>query len=614
MRKENSKFLPYYVSEAGAHLVNRDYYAFVELDHFACYVLADGLDSDAEYNTAKSSVTSVLRMFIENPSMGRMSLTKLLVYANAEIKAESKNFNHRASIMIVVTDYTRIRYAQSGNVRFTLLRNGNVAQSSLDQSMASQYLLEDMISRDKVSVNEERNNLYCYLGQPNRDFKPFISKKLLLSEGDIICIYTRGIWENLDESELLDASEESKESKEFVDLIEDLLLTKQPIDLENYTFVSIYVDKIYIESKEKKKTKRLIIIVSILLVVAIIVLFVVLHFVRVARDKQIEATRVLAQNAWSDMGDGNIVGAKDTLKIAYDSARIAGMLEAASYKEYLAITELIDTAESKFSEGSYSDASDAYATAEAKSYNADKFGYDYITKRKQLVEGFLDVMDYISSGDIKMQKEDYSGAYSDYTTGLENASKIYFWTAKEELKPKIDECLAKIKEQDVAKLNKEAEGPEMTGDSYQTAKKYTEALDSYRKASELYAKAGNNDKVAEITTKIQTTIAAQAAEAERVQKEEENRKQQEEADRLAQIELNKQVTISQGKQKEMEGDQYMRNEYYEAAIEAYKKAYDIFLSVNDTALADGVSAKYMEAIAMKNALDPSAVLTVPTGG
>jgi len=323
---------------------------------------------------------------------------------------------------------------------------------------------------------------------------------------------------------------------------------------------------------------------------------------------------VLAQNAWSDMGDGNIVGAKDTLKIAYDSARIAGMLEAASYKEYLAITELIDTAESKFSEGSYSDASDAYATAEAKSYNADKFGYDYITKRKQLVEGFLDVMDYISSGDIKMQKEDYSGAYSDYTTGLENASKIYFWTAKEELKPKIDECLAKIKEQDVAKLNKEAEGPEMTGDSYQTAKKYTEALDSYRKASELYAKAGNNDKVAEITTKIQTTIAAQAAEAERVQKEEENRKQQEEADRLAQIELNKQVTISQGKQKEMEGDQYMRNEYYEAAIEAYKKAYDIFLSVNDTALADGVSAKYMEAIAMKNALDPSAVLTVPTGG
>ncbi|MBA8895164.1 hypothetical protein B0I61_000503 [Clostridium saccharobutylicum] len=41
MRKLNSKFETSFISEEGTYLQNKDYFAFVELDNYACYVIAD---------------------------------------------------------------------------------------------------------------------------------------------------------------------------------------------------------------------------------------------------------------------------------------------------------------------------------------------------------------------------------------------------------------------------------------------------------------------------------------------------------------------------------------------------------------------------------------------
>ena len=54
MRKINSEFLTNFVSEEGSHLQNKDYFAFVELDNYACYVIADGIDKDKEIEHLKA--------------------------------------------------------------------------------------------------------------------------------------------------------------------------------------------------------------------------------------------------------------------------------------------------------------------------------------------------------------------------------------------------------------------------------------------------------------------------------------------------------------------------------------------------------------------------------
>jgi len=59
-----------------------DYFAYAELDNFACYVLADGIEDIADTESAKEAVESIIAKFQEKPSMSKASIHKYLKYAN----------------------------------------------------------------------------------------------------------------------------------------------------------------------------------------------------------------------------------------------------------------------------------------------------------------------------------------------------------------------------------------------------------------------------------------------------------------------------------------------------------------------------------------------------
>ena len=59
MKKINSEFKTANMSEEGQQLSNRDYFGYVEMDDFACYVLSDSLDEDSSTNSAKIVVDSI---------------------------------------------------------------------------------------------------------------------------------------------------------------------------------------------------------------------------------------------------------------------------------------------------------------------------------------------------------------------------------------------------------------------------------------------------------------------------------------------------------------------------------------------------------------------------
>lgn len=156
----------------------------------------------------------------------------------------------------MVTDYAKARYGYAGNTRLRLYREGAVKEQTKDMSLGTQMVKEKDLPEDALSRHEQRNNLYTYLGQ-GKGFRPFVSKKIKLVNGDILTLYSRGIWENLDPGELDDVLSEAKDDpQESLDNIEDLLLSKQPGDLENYTFASIFVDKVFLDPTGSGVSKR----------------------------------------------------------------------------------------------------------------------------------------------------------------------------------------------------------------------------------------------------------------------------------------------------------------------------------------------------------------------
>ena len=80
----------------------------------------------------------------------------------------------------------------------------------------------------------------------------------------------------MDEGELADVfAEAGDEPMEECDKVEDLLLSRQPKNLENYTFAAIYIDKIFTDPNRKKKIKKIILFSVIVLVVILIISLII---------------------------------------------------------------------------------------------------------------------------------------------------------------------------------------------------------------------------------------------------------------------------------------------------------------------------------------------------
>lgn len=268
MRKENSVVRTKFISEAGSQLVNADYFAFVELDNYACYCIADGIDNDRMKESGKLAVTAVIDEFYQRPGIKRSFLKHYLETAHRTLLKESGTVRLEASVLVIVTDYKKVRYANAGNARMYYWRNGKIINQSKDQSLSQNLAERGDIAMDKIEEHEERHNLYCYAGQRG-SFRPDISKKFKMMDGDIISLMTCGIWENTGVAELLDSIEDAKAPEDVCSGMEEIILSQRLRNIQNYTFSCIYVDKVYRnpnKQRNMKIVKRVVIPLCIILV------------------------------------------------------------------------------------------------------------------------------------------------------------------------------------------------------------------------------------------------------------------------------------------------------------------------------------------------------------
>ena len=168
MRKQNSTFKTAFTSEADRNLKNTDSFGYVELDKYACYVIADGIDDQVDATSAKLAVDTIISAFTEAPSIRKSALRRYLRSANEALLTADSRMHLKASITVIVTNYVNMRYGQAGNTRFRLYRDGFLRAQSSDQSLSMDLVAADKLAPDKLAQHQERHNLYCYLGQEER--------------------------------------------------------------------------------------------------------------------------------------------------------------------------------------------------------------------------------------------------------------------------------------------------------------------------------------------------------------------------------------------------------------------------------------------------------------
>ncbi len=455
MRRENAEFHTAFVSEEGTKLLNRDYFAYVELDDFACYVAADSLDDEKEINSAEVVVECVLREFTEHPTMSSFLLQRYIKRAHRELAANRQGMRLRASVAVAVTNYVKYRYITVGNSRFALLRNERILQESKDQSLTENLVEKEEIPRDKAAMHEERNNLYSYLGQNTGRMQIQISRKKKLADGDMFFLYTRGIWENCNNVELLDAAKEVSKPQELADNVEELILSKLQPEVDNYTLAVTFVNKVYLNPKKRWTLKRVLAIVIPVIVVllAIGIALFVRYRIRAGWKADMQQHRNSAEQY---IAYNNYEMAVEEYKQAKE---YADKLKDENAQEEIGdgqlLGEQILLADQSMKDGDYTKAQELYRKAMELAGSNQMAGAGYIEEQLDKIADYQELYELLETAEGKEEYGDYAGAVELYKEAKSKAADLYDQEARAEALEKqrgAEETLEQMRQEELAEL------------------------------------------------------------------------------------------------------------------------------------------------------------------
>jgi len=433
MRKVNSEFQTKYLSEEGQQLSNRDYFGYVEMDDFACYVMADSLDEDMDTNSARIVVESVIRSFGEHPTMKARTLSRYLLRAHKELAGERRGRRLKASAIMVVTDYRKVRSCYAGNSRFYIIRNGRYLVQTKDQSLTQNLIEAEKLPMDQAAIHQERNNLYSYLGIRGTP-KIIASAKTRLENGDILAQLTRGIWENCNDEDLMGIIKDAAEPKDILERVEDQVLERQKEkqQIDNYSLAVTVVTKVYEPPKKKISIRQIVMIaLPVLLVVGMLSVTLYIRY-RSIKSKEtsllqyMESGEAYLRYDNYKKASGEYTEAK---KLASDLKRQEDLAEA---DQYLKLAEQINLADEAMLAGEYAKAQDLYLSARELSVKAGNVGKKYIESQLEKARAYMEVYDWLSIGEIKEGYGDLEGAIEAYKQAREKATALYDKQSKED--------------------------------------------------------------------------------------------------------------------------------------------------------------------------------------
>ena len=558
MRRENAGFRTAFVSEEGTKLLNRDYFAYVEMDDYACYVAADSLDDEKDENSAQIVVECILREFTEHPAMHSFSLKKMVRKAHRELIGNKQGLRLRASVAVVVTNYVKCRYLTVGNTRFALLRNDRILYESKDQSLTENLVERETIPRDKAALHEERNNLYSYLGQVNGRMQIQVSRKRKLVNGDVLLLYTRGIWENCDYVDLKDAAKEVSTPQEMADNLEELILSGQKEELDNYTLAVTFVDKVYLNPKKRwtlKKVLAIVIPVMVVLLVLGITLFV-RYRIRAGRKRDmLQHMETADQYAAYENYEPAVEEYKQSGELA-KKLKDKESQEEAENRRLLA--EQILLADQAMEKGDYSKALELYGKALELSGQCGGTGSEHIREQLDKIAKYQELYELLESAENKETYGDYAGAAELYKKAKGIASGLYDQDARKEALDKqraAEEALEKLRQEQMAELEekirksiedekvaqeladqelmndkKNALELESKGNELMNQEDYVSAIPYFETAMSMYENLGMEERAAVLAEQIEACKKL-AEEAKR--KAAEEAEKQSEADKAA---------------------------------------------------------------------------------
>lgn len=645
MRHENSDFITKFITDAGDYKLNKDYFAYLELDDYACWVMADGIDSADDKLSSKLVVESIIHDFSERPSMKKRQIKKYIKNANQRLLTENKRNGLKSTVLVIVSDYKSFIWANVGNTRLYHFSKGRLKNKSKDHTLAQMMLEAGEIEAKKLNYHQERNNITQYLGQEKR-LKINFSKKISLKDDDMLLLATVGFWENLLDEDIRITLNEAEDNLEFMESLENYIL-EEIEELDNYTFSSIFIEKVYQDQVKKSwfkdfftKKKLALILVPLIILGSSYFTYNQIQKVRAEREAAIEKQNLRLDKIRETMslekqGDelANSGDYEDSLAKYQEAERAYETINNLEKKDevkekQLRIKEIIkgvdleEQAKKEFKESNYETALDKYKAVESIYQEHNAQGLEKVEERIDKAEAIIEAGDYEAEGDIFYQAQNYLVAKEKYQLAL----NLYQKKSLRDKEQRMEENLATIDKKLEVNQAKEYEAE---AEDFLEKKEFDAAIDSYQQAQEIYTTLEIKDKAYEMAEIIEDIdylkiyqkaqnyeeIAEQLVDKREYQAGIENyqlaKKSYEEATAENEVsEMGKRIAdvkdlidYEQAESIEAKGDEKKEQEDYKEAIKNYQQAKEIYDQLERTEELARVNEKLEEIDKKKEMLE-----------
>ena len=602
MRRLNSQFTTKYISEAGTRAENKDYFGFVEMDNVACWVIAEGYDKDTTISSAKLAVDTVISEFTKKPSLSKRTIKRCIKEANRQLKLQSSKFHLKASILVVVSNYTKLRYAVCGNCRFHIFRGSNILEKSHDTSLYQEMIQEQEIVDDGEKGIEESRNLLQYLGKQGH-LKIKVSKKKKLQNEDILLMTTWGLWEKITTVEMLDTLEDAKDAESYIDDLQDLFLSKQTNTVNNHTIATVFIAKVF---QEKNYTQK-IIKIAIMILIPVLIITAITAFVNWKAEKKrkeiIATVEKIEKRGDSYIAEEDFDRALREYENAVEQSEELKKKTGKKGKQNTAIKERLEVkqktaeyltdGEEAYSSQDYENAQKSYNKALKEAKNDMDF-YDLLDKDSiKQKQDFCQDAKYISSlidlADAQVELADYIAAAQNYSEAKQIAAENGDNTAINDINLKIKEMQSKMTEEMKQQIEQQqAEEEKAKQEQQQAEQAEKDAQEAQKKqletdggAIELEADALLAEGNTETAKQYYQQSLQMYKEAGSIEKASAVQKKMIDADTVAKQQQND-VKAAEGDAYVLNGDNFLLENKFVEAIEEYKKAKDIYNQVKNT--------------------------------
>lgn len=624
MRKADSEFITKFRSEGGNFKKNRDFTGFVTLDDFACWVIADGIDTSDEKLSAEMAVSSIISDFTTKPGFSKGLLKKYINNANSLLKEYTGKTELSASMMIVISDYRRIIYGCAGNTRMYQLRKDKIVRKTQDHSIARLMADVEDIDKNLISKHKDRNTLYNYFGK-EKTIKPEISGKIKLMNDDVILLGSVGMWENLEEKDIGEILKGSMNAEEFVENIEEVIKDNNPQNLNNYSIMAIFIQKLYsdIEAKKKKKSeqqprkinfgflknKTFQKIAAVILVLAI---GAGIFAIKKARDKKIAAIKKeMALKKQEEEADKSFDGGdysesmdkyEKSKEIYKNNPEKLKEIDAKIEKLKMAMSakELEKEGDKNFENENYGTALSKYSEAISISNKAEIKDISGLEEKMNQAKESNKIKSLEKSGDNCFSKQDYDGAMKIYQSLISS-------TDPDKYQAIVTRVQGKTKS--INEIYRAIELEESADEMYKM-EKYGEAKGKYQSALAIYQENDIEQKQKEMNRKLNEIEQVQIygdimEEAKNLEEDGDNQlekknfekaeaKYQSAKSKYSKIENSEKIRLiseklekiqflkkyETGKTAEQDGDKLLEDKKYDKSIEKYENAKKIFNDLN----------------------------------